>query len=626
MILIYDATSGSAEHIATVEDGEQTYGGGEFDVDIMEEDAMLHRYDGPYIIATKVDDEDLQGIGKQAASIGLTLDDWQRYEGPRGGKGWINTETGEKVYQEEKPGSGEGEDATDDGPAEPIPHDELEPGDEFTFYHEMLDENFEGVVTEVDEDGPKVFIGPDRDDRSQTLIDGKLPSSFDVYPDDDEGALDDVEEIVDDGVEEIEDVPAAQAQPHESFDNPPRATEPTLDFDDLRQGKRRREHPDDYVVWPDGTQGKVASVYRSSVTVELDGEEQRFKKDELVDQNAFALKGRQMTPEEFRPEERKAVAVAYGRKGAPKVRGGVVTDWKKWGEVLDTASDETLADALMLSAISYDDFPEGLSGSLTRGYNSFMNNDVQDDGVTQSENPYYRYNESVLMLAPITSRMSEGALLNAVDNVVARIDEEGSPISDHLKRRLFSAAFYYTKEPGAREALNEKYPDDTPDVQKTLLGVQNKDEFLGKFIGSWSYKSGSTTQFLIQHALSDLGPNDENESALWAKGYSVGQIHIPDGLKKATREVYEDTQSKLPDKPATLYRGVRGRVSTHNNLESWSELRHIADEFGGERTHIMKAEVEPTDVFATWETLGDAWPEEDVKGKKEWMVLGGALA
>jgi len=34
-----------------------------------------------------------------------TLDEWERYTGPQGGEGWINTVTGEKVYQEEKPGS-----------------------------------------------------------------------------------------------------------------------------------------------------------------------------------------------------------------------------------------------------------------------------------------------------------------------------------------------------------------------------------------------------------------------------------------------------------------------------------------------------------------------------------------
>jgi len=74
MILIYDVTSESPEHIATVEDGEQTYGEDDFEVDIMEEeDAMLHRYNGPTVIATKVEDDDLAQVGRQAASAGLTL-------------------------------------------------------------------------------------------------------------------------------------------------------------------------------------------------------------------------------------------------------------------------------------------------------------------------------------------------------------------------------------------------------------------------------------------------------------------------------------------------------------------------------------------------------------------------
>lgn len=36
-------------------------------------------------------------------------DDWVRYEGPRGGKGWQSAKTGRIVYQEESPGSGEHE-------------------------------------------------------------------------------------------------------------------------------------------------------------------------------------------------------------------------------------------------------------------------------------------------------------------------------------------------------------------------------------------------------------------------------------------------------------------------------------------------------------------------------------
>jgi len=40
------------------------------------------------------------------------LDEWERYTGPQGGEGWINTITGEKVYQEEKPGDDDGGEET----------------------------------------------------------------------------------------------------------------------------------------------------------------------------------------------------------------------------------------------------------------------------------------------------------------------------------------------------------------------------------------------------------------------------------------------------------------------------------------------------------------------------------
>ena len=106
MILIYDVTSGTAQHIATVEDGEQTYGEGEFDVDIMEEDAMLHRYPGPTVIATKVEDDNLAQIGKQAAAIGLTLDDWERSPTPETRDRWYSPSRDEYRYQKTEPGTG----------------------------------------------------------------------------------------------------------------------------------------------------------------------------------------------------------------------------------------------------------------------------------------------------------------------------------------------------------------------------------------------------------------------------------------------------------------------------------------------------------------------------------------
>jgi len=555
------------------------------------------------------------------------LDEWQRYEGPQGGRGWINTITGEKVYQEEKPGGGSGvEDTQTAQPAQPLDRDDMQTGDEFLYYNEDDDTLYEGVVTDVNAYGPQVFLGPDRDDKSESFFTGPLPPTVDVYPaDDPEGALIDAKgELVDDVVEEVEEEAVAQVEPHESFENPPRGFK-SVGLDEAKRSSV--DTKERLVVFPDGTQYEITDISRSTVKFKTQDGEERLQKDAPELDGAFVLEETRLSPDEFTSEERIAVAVSLARNNGPKSSNGfVLVNWEQWGEVFDHATDEELAEALLLSSVSTQDDP-GITGKYWNRdeteFNTFMNNKVEIREYTDDK-PSYR--DSHTSLGPITSRMSKDALLNAVDNTMAELEGKEGEGARVKRRNLLRAAFLWTSEPGVREELAEKY-DKERWLKGGLLSADSKESLKDKFIRGWHYYTDSDTAFMVQHVLKDIGPNKDNPSAAWTDGNSVSDVYIPDEIKRYAQELYEETQSKLPDKPKKLYRGVTGPVATHGNLESWSELKHIAEEFAGEDFgYVMEAEVDPEDVWCTWETLGDDWPEEEVLGKKEWMVLGGALA
>ena len=617
MIIVYDTTSGVAERIATVKDGVQRGGEDTLKIRGSSEEEILARYDGPYIYAMKVDGES-------------TTKAWQRYEGPRGGEGWKNPVSGEVRYQEDKPDDETrlptAEELVEAETSLEVDHDEVEVGDEYLVPTE--DDVHRVTITETGAasmfgDALYASVSWSEDDQ---LILPDVP----LYPTDEPAAA--LFDFL--GPERYEALrDTLTAERHESFENPPRGYE-SVGFDDMYAGPNTASERDMFVVEPDGTKHKITSVFDSGrIDVETADGEKSLDASELERKGAFALQETALGPEELKSEERLAVAVKLGRGGAPKdANGQVYSNWEMWGEVLDEATDEELAEALVLSSITVKKDP-GITGeywdSYGRELNSFMGNEVKirepprlDPGVSSLADED---------LGPITSRMSKEALLGAVEKAMDIINEKDDDNARRKSKRLLKAAFLWTSEPGVREEIAQEY-DKQEWLEGGLLGADSKESFKQRFIDGWHYWAGSDTAFFVQHVLADLGPNKDNPSAAWTNGNSVKGVHIPEDTKRYARELYEETQAKLADEPKTLYRGVRGPMTTHGNLESWSELKYIAKEFAGDENvrtdlgQVLTAEVDPEDVFCTWETLGDEWPEEEVKGKKEWMVLGGGLA
>lgn len=124
-----------------------------------EKEDLISMFNGPNVVATIVSGDDQSDMGKRIQRKvksflrKATADDgdetWVPYQGPRGGQGWENTQTGETIYSEYPPGpvdeairdeipdeilEGEGEGGEDDSSgAESLPDEGVERRDEGHF-------------------------------------------------------------------------------------------------------------------------------------------------------------------------------------------------------------------------------------------------------------------------------------------------------------------------------------------------------------------------------------------------------------------------------------------------------------------------------------------------------------
>lgn len=95
------------EQVAVVEDGAFIDGEENVppipDAELRDEERLVHRYDGPRLIATQADPDTVKA-GSEPLNL-LTKDKaWRPYEGPQGGQGWEHVGTGEIRYQQHPPG------------------------------------------------------------------------------------------------------------------------------------------------------------------------------------------------------------------------------------------------------------------------------------------------------------------------------------------------------------------------------------------------------------------------------------------------------------------------------------------------------------------------------------------
>lgn len=197
------------------------------------------------------------------------------------------------------------------------------------------------------------------------------------------------------------------------------------------------------------------------------------------------------------------------------------------------------------------------------------------------------------------------------------------------------------------------------------------DKFKGAFIDEWLYKGGSPAQYAASVAALGLGVNNGKE--FWdgnktrngmdanfnPKVYSMketypGYFEHSDNVATNLQKLYDETQgyykAKFPgqdlgQKELTLYRGLGSGehdVTAYKPwaVESWSPQISTAQRFGrmmqsetgrrGNRVKggytILTAKVPYSSVIMSFEAQKKYWvAEENLKGKREYTILGGGL-
>jgi len=201
-----------------------------------------------------------------------------------------------------------------------------------------------------------------------------------------------------------------------------------------------------------------------------------------------------------------------------------------------------------------------------------------------------------------------------------------------------------SKTPEEYLAFIERLPSFAQDIFS-----DNLDVFESSFIKNWTRSGGSFAQVVAHKTSSDMQVNAALDD-FWNGETSKNDIRegAVDLSKKKIRtnleSIYEKSQDffkakfkkSYENKTITLYRGVGSEtvdVYVPGALESWTTQISTAKKFASMMSRsdksytILYAEVPIQHIFGSWESFEETWPaEEDLVGKKEYIVMGGTFA
>jgi len=521
--------------------------------------------------------------------------DWAEESGPEGATRWRNTETGEVRYRE--PAGSDHE-----APEGFVDASNVEEGDE------LVIDGADVEVTRVSDMGGGFFVAGEADDGSIETARVGPNHDFEEAPDgDDELAR----------WESLVDPPQDGVDPSALADD---SAEVIVDGERMRVSRHYRASGETRMFPVDGPGGAKSGDY-----VRMGAEELEESLDGVVDQDP--------DPSDLNEAERLTAAHIAASGLTAGSGGNQETSWREYGEVLDLMDDDELATALERKVLS---MPEtGVSG--VRKGNAPLRMVMEQDLGDEHVEGLVGTTTSADDLAVLTSRMSGDALVEAVDRIFERAEEidvesadtitEDEVARDESLGTLRAAAIAFAPTQEAREEVADRHDPPNPDSRlggekdvARMATAESYDDFKAAWIGGWHTSGNTPVASATEVALQDFGPNEGEDVVAWTHGKPIADIDTTP-YDEFFGDMYEETQDAL-DGDETLYRGVSGRTTTHASMESWSEREDIAEKFDD---HVMEAEVDPGDVLATWQTLGDEWPEDFVKGKEEWMVFGGSL-
>ena len=191
------------------------------------------------------------------------------------------------------------------------------------------------------------------------------------------------------------------------------------------------------------------------------------------------------------------------------------------------------------------------------------------------------------------------------------------------------------------------------------LFSEDVEYFEACFIQNWCISGGSTAQIfanrsfsdaLVNSKLNDFWVSDKRNENIYVQAIGTetavetAKDHLS-SLYEKNKKYYKDKYKKnYETKTIKLYRGI-GETGVDSYipgaLESWTTNISTAVNFAkmmapstykygkyvpGTGT-VLTAEVPIRDIFGSWDSFDDVWPgEEDLKGKKEYIVMGGTFS
>lgn len=189
------------------------------------------------------------------------------------------------------------------------------------------------------------------------------------------------------------------------------------------------------------------------------------------------------------------------------------------------------------------------------------------------------------------------------------------------------------------KAYNEsiKLHESTNGVSNPVSPPIESDDFTfarHRFIQGFLLQGGTDENQDMCQAVHKIFNNGTNRLLFYwrdnvAKTFSPVTNRIPESNPQSealVKDIYRETQEYFKKKNVqkiTLYRGVRSHVTTSAPLESWTTDASCARKFDREGGEVLKVTVPIDRIFMSYKSQRvDWWPESQLKGKKEYTLLG----
>lgn len=199
---------------------------------------------------------------------------------------------------------------------------------------------------------------------------------------------------------------------------------------------------------------------------------------------------------------------------------------------------------------------------------------------------------------------------------------------------------------GEKEDLARKIGPDTTILFNLSKYSPDEEIFKIDFIDSWVFAGGSDSQAAAFSWMKNFGPYNKGNLYNFSTNIYENDTVSENALKHFDN-IYQQTQDFLKVKYGKKYKDGKGTVKLYRgvgldynqvvnyipgSIESWSLAKSTAKTFAkmmGKESDgtVLEATVPFDAVFMTYESVrGYFPPEENLKGKKEYIIFGGVLS